>query len=231
MARPSRPKAASVPVPPPPALLPTDILTGPAQFAARLSATEVRPQRFVGVVLLSALLSGVAYALLVAPAANLAAQAVENGPPVLLTHLTNAFGGLFLGVLTSLVLWGVGHLCARGPGRAAEVYGATFSLLPPLYALVMVLTLLLPPPGLAEQMGGAARQIERAALHVTAHTPAALALYAVSLLGTAAQGALAYPAFRALTGEPGRAALASTLPLLPALAVQLLGLAPLLFNR
>lgn len=229
MARKYRPTPRT-PVAPPAAPLPAEILRGPADFAARLAAAEPRTARYALIALLSSLLSGVAYALLVRQAVNLAASLTENGPPAFLAHVTNVFGGVFLGVCSFLLMWGVAHLVARREGRAAEVYGATFSVYPPLYLLVAVLALLL-PAALPEQTTGSARELERAALRAAAYTPAATLLFAVTFLGPLVQGALAYPAFRRLTGDRGRALAASTLPLLPALLLGVVGIAALLFNR
>lgn len=229
--RPSRSPRPAAPVPAP-APRPAELLTGPRTFAARLARTPPQVTRYLGAVALGSALSGVAYALLVRPAATLAAGLTPNGAPVLLTHVTNAFGGLFLGLLTFGALWGGAHLLARREARAAEVYGASFALLPPLYLAVILLTLLTPAAAwVPEQAAGTARQVERAALRDAAHTPAALALYTAAFLGTAAQGLLAYPAFRTLGVAPARALAAAILPLLPALAVQALGLAPVLLNR
>lgn len=232
MARKSRPAPRPPAAAPaaPPAPLPAEILRGPADFAVRLADTEPRPARYALIVFLSSLLSGIAYALLVRPAVNLAASATRNGPPEVLSHITNVFGGVFLGVCSFLAMWGVAHLVARREGRAAEVYGATFSVYPPLYLLVAVLSLVL-PTALPQQTTGAARELERAALHAAAHTPAAALLFAVTLLGPLVQGALAYPAFRRLTGDPRRALAASILPLLPALLLGVVGIAALLLNR
>jgi len=228
----SRPPAASDP----PAPLPTEFLTGPRVFARRLAPTDPVAWRYLGVTVLSAALSGVAYAALVSPAVNLAAS-VAGGASPLLVHVTNAVGGAFLAMFTFLLMWLLGWLGAGRAGRAAEVYGASFALLPPLYLLVTVVAFLtprdawMPAAGALAQAGSDNQAVQRLALAGLARTPAAFLLLAVTMLGTAAQCALSFPAFRELTGRPGRALLGALLPLLPALAVGFIALAPLLFQR
>lgn len=231
--RPSRPTAAPAE---PAAPLPTEFLTGPRVFAQRLAPTDPVAWRYLGVTVLSAALSGVAYAALVSPAVNLAAG-VAGGASPLLVHVTNAVGGAFLAMFTFLLMWLLGWLGAGRAGRAAEVYGASFALLPPLYLLVTVVALLtprdawMPAAGALAQAGSDNQAVQRLALAGLARTPAAFLLLAVTMLGTAAQCALSFPAFRELTGRPGRALLGALLPLLPALAVGFIALAPLLFQR
>ncbi|PNY83066.1 hypothetical protein [Deinococcus koreensis] len=220
------------PVPPAPAAasapLPTTLLSGPRVFAGQLQASEPRWWRYAAVVVLSSVLSGVAYALLVR-------HVPGSGP---LSPLVNVLGGTFLGGLSFVLMWGLGHLGAGRAGRAAEVYGATFALLPPLWLLVIVWTLLTPAIAwLPQGNSGAGRALDQAALAQAAPAQAALRaaggtqagalLMLVTLLGTAAQFALAFPAFLRLTGQPGRALLGALLPLLPALLVQFVGIAPL----
>ena len=124
-------------------------------------------------------------------------------------------------------------------GRAAEVYGASFALLPPLYLLVIVVTLLTPaavfvPAGAAVDAfppGGDPRVLERLALAQTFQTSAGFGLVAVTLLGTLAQFGFVYAAFRHLTERPVQAVMGTLLPLLPALVIGLIGVSPLLFAR
>ncbi|MFC6662256.1 hypothetical protein [Deinococcus multiflagellatus] len=146
-------------------------------------------------------------------------------------------GGAFLTLFTYGLMWGLGRLGAGRAGRAAEVYGASFALLPPLYLLVTALALLTPEaawrpdPAALAQAGENSRKVQQLALAGLAQTAPAALLLAVTVLGTAAQCALAFPAFAVLTGRPARAAAGTLLPLLPALAVGFIALAPLLFSR
>ncbi|MBZ9750374.1 hypothetical protein K7W42_05800 [Deinococcus sp. HMF7604] len=230
-------RSAPSPLPPSPdAPLSTALLTGPRLFARTLAPTEPLAWRYLGVVGLAAVLSGVAYAALVRPAVTLAAQ-VAGGTAPLAVHATNALGGTFLTMFTFLLLWGLGRLGAGRAGRPAEVYGASFALLPPLYVLVTVLALLTPAsawhPTAAALAGAAedARRVQQLALAGLARTPAAFLLLAVTMLGTLAQSGLAFAAFRELTGHAGRALAGALLPLLPALVVGFIALAPLLLSR
>lgn len=223
--RPAAPKPApprpvpTVPAPLPDsgAPLPTALLSGPRIFAQHLQGVAPRWWRYAGVAALSSVLSGVAYAVLVRQA---------SVSPVL-----DVLGGTFLGALSFVLMWGLGHLGAGREGRAAEVYGATFALLPPLWLLVIVWTLLTPAAAWAPQGAGAgasADDLSRAALRAAGGTQAGFLLMLVALLGTLAQFGLALPALLTLTGQPGRALLGILLPLLPVLAVQLVSIAPLL---
>ncbi len=205
--------------------LPAEITWRPAAFARALAPTEPALTRYLAAPGVAALLSGVAYALLVRPAVNLAAP----GSFTFSTHLTNVMGGVFLGLFAYLIQWGLGYVATRRAGRPAEVYAATHTLTIPLYLLVAVLAVLAPapvvPPGTPET------GVERAALHVLAGGATATLYTAVAVLGTVAQAALAFVAFRTLTGSVGRALAGALLPLLPAAAVQFINAAPLFFNR
>lgn len=230
-------------VPPPDAPWPTELLSGPRGFARKLAQTELLWWRYLGTVALAGVLDGVAYAVLVRHAAGFAAAV--NSPvgggagPTLATHLVNLLGTTFLTVLTFVLMWGLGRVGSGLQGRAAEVYAASFALMPPLYLLVTVWALLtpaaafLPDAALTSDLGNDPRVLERAALAQTAQTSAGFLLVTVTLLGTAAQFGFVYAALRELTGSgrPARAALGTLLPLLPALAVQLIAVSPLVFAR
>lgn len=228
--KPTRP----APAPPAQAPLPAVILSGPRLFAAQLAPSEPVAWRYAAPVVTSAVLSGVAYVLVMRHLATfLAGQPGATGVSGFSAHLTNALGSAFLTLLAFALMWGLGHLGAGKAGRPAEVYGATFALLIPLWILVIVWTLLtptaafLPDPATLAALHGQPRELERAALTTTARTPAAALLMMVTLLGSAAQFGLAFPALAQLTGRT-RAALGTLLPVLPVLAVQFISIAPLL---
>ncbi|THF67810.1 hypothetical protein E7T06_19350 [Deinococcus sp. Arct2-2] len=248
MSRPSRRprKLKPAPIIPPPASdpapLPIDLLTGPRGFGTQLAKSEPIWWRYWAAVIIPAVLSGVAYALLVRPAANLAAELTKAASPPLIVHVTNAFGSVFLTVLTFAIMWGLGRLGAgRGQSlrgsRVPEIFSASFALLVPLYLLVIVLTLSTPagawvPAGPALAAAGQnPRLIQLAALASAAQTSGALALGIVTVLGTVAQCVLAFFALRQTVGNTGRAALGALLPLLPALLVGFIAIAPLLLAR
>lgn len=251
--RAARRSSRPVPTVPAPSLarapLAVDLLTAPRTFGTALGRADTVWWTYWPVPVVTALLSGVAYALLLRPGLNLAATealraAGQSGSaaPTFLSHVTNAFGSVFLALITLGLMWGLGRLGAgrgrdgRG-ARVAEIFSASFALLAPLYLLVIVLVFATPaanwalPAAALQAAQGNLLELQRAALHSAAQTPAALALFVVTLLGTAAQCALAYPALRETTGSPARAALGAGLPLLPALAAQLIGVAPLLIAR
>ena len=217
----------------PAAPLPTLLLTGPRVFAAALAPTTPRAWRYGAVVVLSSVLSGLAYTLVVRHATVHAATVAGTPVPGLPALLVDVLGGMFLGLLTAVLMWGLGFLGAGRAARSAEVYGASFALLPPLWLLVILWTLLTPaaawlPDAAALQAAGSnLGNLQIAGLRTAAGTQAGFLLLVVTLLGTVAQCALAFPALRVLTGKPLRAALGSLLPLLPALLVQFVGVAPL----
>ena len=247
MARKKNTQPAVAPPPSPP--LPADILTHPRAFGQQLRQAETTSWQYWPALVVTGLLAGIAYALLVRPGLNLAAAeaaraATEKNIPLpgVLTHITNAFGTFFLTMLTFLTMWGLGRL-GTGPGpdtrgpKVAEVYSATFALLPPLYLLTTALILLTPAsawaftPQQVTDAGGDALKLQQAAMHNAARTPAFLAFLVASLLGTLAQFGLAYAALRETVKNNGRALLGVLLPLLPALLIQFIGIAPLLFAR
>ncbi|WP_216319335.1 hypothetical protein [Deinococcus aestuarii] len=220
MARRDRP-----PPPPPPteAPLPAELLAGPGAFFRRLAASEPRAWRYVAPVGLAAVLAGGVYALLVRSTVGLGGSG--GG---LLVHATNVFGNLFLTVFGYGLLAGLGFLGAGREGRAAEVYGATFALLPPLYLLLIVLSLVLPGPELPAPAAGAdALDVQRAALRAVGQSGLSRVAVVLTLLATLAQFVLAYRGFRELTGSPRRALLGTLTPLVPVLILTLIGFGPL----
>ena len=233
--RPDVPAAATTPVQAD-APLPASILAGPRLFARSLAPTEPLAWRYLGVVALAAVLSGGAYAALVRPAVNLAAE-VAGGASPLATHALNVIGGAFLSMFTFLLMWGLGLLGAGRSGRPAEVFGATFALLPPLYVLVIVLSFLIPDGAwrpAADALAAVGKDpnaAQRLGLAGLKTTSAAFLLLVVTLAAPLVQSGLAFVAFRELTGRAGRAALGALLPLLPALAVGFISLAPVLLAR
>lgn len=223
MARRDRPTS---PPPAPDAPLPAELLTAPRAFFERLRASEPKAWRYLAPVLLSAVLAGVLYALLLRPVVGLGS---EGGALPLTAHVTNVFGNFFLTVLGFGLMAGLGYLGAGRGGRAAEVYGATFALLPPVYLLLAALLLALPQPEVPPPAPGVdALTAQRAALRTVAQAPLARVTVIVMLLGTLAQYVLAHRGFLTLTGSRSRALLGTLAPLVPVLLLTALGLAPLL---
>lgn len=228
-------KSAPTLLPDPPT--PATLLVSPRRFVAQLQEMDLVWWRYVWVPVVAGLLGGIAYALLVRHAAAFAAANSDAAAPNFATYAVNVLGTTFLSVFIFALMWGFGRVGAGFKGRAAEVYGASFALMPPLYLLVIVVTLLTPAAAFVPDaasvgaLGGDPRVLERAALAQTFQTSAGFALVVVTLLGMAAQFGFVYAAFRHLTERPVQAVMGTLLPLLPALIIQLIGVSPLLFAR
>ncbi|GAA5514860.1 hypothetical protein Dcar01_03623 [Deinococcus carri] len=225
MARRTRP----APPPPPPEAPPAaELLSNPRAFFERLRAAEPRAWRYVAPVLLAAALAGVLYAVLLRPVVA-ATAGLENATPAFTAHATNAFGTFFLTVLGAALMAGLGYLGAGREGRAAEVYGATFVLLPPLYLLLAALLLVLPQPEWPSFfLESDALHRQQTTLRALAHWPLARIAVLLMLLAPLLQFALAYRGFLTLTDDRRRALTGTLLPLLPALGLTALGLLPVL---
>ncbi|WP_415784840.1 hypothetical protein [Deinococcus saxicola] len=228
-------KSAPAPLSDPPT--PATLLVSPRSFVRQLQEVDLVWWRYIWVPAVAGLLGGLAYTLLVRHAAVFAAANSETAAPGLATSAVNVLGTTFLSVFIFVLMWGFGRVGAGFGGRAAEVYGASFALMPPLYLLVIVVTLLTPAAAFLPDAAGVTglgsdpRVLERAALAQTFQTSAGFALVVVTLLGTAAQFGFVYAAMRQLTDKPIQAVMGTLLPLLPALMIQLIGVSPLLFAR
>lgn len=218
MARP-RPTPAPPPTPP----LAAELLSGPAAFFERLRRVPPLPWRYALPPVLAALLAGVVYALLLRPVVG----ATAEGAGAFAAHAINVFGTFFLTVMGAALMAGLGWLGAGREGRAPEVYGVTFVLLPPLYLALAVLLLLSGTDVSPTRTDGAApSQRELLGQVMQGSLPRVTVL--LLLLAPLAQFALAYRGFLTLTGDRRRALLGTLFPLIPVLAVTALGLAPLL---
>ncbi len=228
-------ESTPTPLPDPPT--PATLLVSPRSFVRQLQEVDLVWWRYIWVAGVAGLLGGLAYTLLVRHAAAFAAANSETAAPNFATYAVNILGTTFLSVFIFVLMWGFGRVGAGFKGRAAEVYGASFALMPPLYLLVIVVTLLtpaaafLPDAASLGALGSDPRVLERAALAQTFQTSAGFALVVVTLLGTAAQFGFVYAAMRQLTDKPIQAVMGTLLPLLPALIIQLIGVSPLLFAR
>ncbi len=231
----ARKPSPSAPLPEPPT--PATLLVSPRSFAAQLGEVDLVWWRYVWVPVVAGLLGGLAYTLLARHAAVFAAAHSDAASPNFATYAVNTLGTTFLNVFIFVLMWGLGRVGAGFKGRAAEVYGASFALMPPLYLLILLVTWLTPAAAFVPDaasvsaLGSDPRVLERAALAATAQTSAGFGLVVVTLLGTLAQFGFVYAAFRHLTERPVQAVMGTVLPLLPALIIGLIGVSPLLFAR
>lgn len=211
-----------MPAPPPAAPLAAELLSGPTSFFERLRRVLPLPWRYLGPPVLAALLAGLVYALLLRPVVGVTAE----GAGAFAAHAINVFGTFFLAVVGAALMAGLGHLGAGREGRAPEVYGATFVLLPPLYLALGVLLLVLPAP--EPRLFALNMDLGQVRLGEVMQSSLYRVTVLLLLLAPLAQFALAYRGFLILTGDRRRALLGTLLPLLPVLAVTALALAPLL---
>ncbi|MDL2343128.1 hypothetical protein QOL99_03080 [Deinococcus sp. MIMF12] len=209
------------PAPPPTAPLAAELLGGPTAFFQRLRPAPPLLWRYVLPPVLAALLAGVVYALLLRPVV----EATAEGAGAFAAHAINVFGTFFLTVMGAALMAGLGGLGAGREGRAPEVYGATFVLLPPLYGALGVLLLL---SGTDPKQFALGQELGQVVLGEIMQGSLYRVTVLLLLLAPLAQFALAYRGFLTLTGDRRRALLGTLLPLLPVLAVTALGLAPLL---
>jgi hypothetical protein len=114
----------------------TNLLTQPTTFFAALVASPAKSARFLWLVLVSGLVSGVASVLL--ERSLLVAQQPSAAPQqMIVSQVALLLAGILGSLLFWLMLWGLGTLGAGRDSRAAEVYGATF--LPSLiWALILL---------------------------------------------------------------------------------------------
>lgn len=222
--------------------LSAQIITAPRRFGQQLLQAETVSWQYILVVLVAAVLSGVAYAVLLRPGLNEAAAetlkaAGQSGGamPTFLSHVTNAFGSFFLTILGALAMWGMATLLMRSEQTAwpkiAEVVSASFTLLIPLYLLVSGVVVATPTEiwmldqAAIDQADGKLLSLQRAALVVAAGTVAAKLLLLVSLVGPLVQGWLIG---QALSVSSSKGLVAGLLSAVPAVLLQVVGLAPLL---
>lgn len=134
---------ATEPAPPSPRL--SELLSRPRAFFEALGRLEPQTWRYVGLVVFTGLVSGIAAALSGRATVEAQSALAGAGMSAPATYGTLVFSGVFLMALTWLTLWFLGNLGAGAKGRAAEVYGATF--LPQLLwaAALLVLGLFVHP--------------------------------------------------------------------------------------
>lgn len=114
----------------------TDLLTRPRNFFAALRGLPPKNSRYLWLVLVTGLISGLYAALLQHPVQE-AMQGIPGLPSGSFGLVTAVLGSLVVTLLMWLLLWGLGHLGAGKEGRAAEVFGAAF--LPSLIVSLILL--------------------------------------------------------------------------------------------
>lgn len=203
-----------------PALSLADLITRPRAFFEALGRLPATPVRYLWLVAVTSLVSGVSTTLLARHTINAqsgALSGVAGGAAIspLFSYGAAIFASIFITVLLWLVLWGLGSLGAGKEGRAAEVYGATF--LPALiWAIILlpVAALFAPEVSVAAPnltgLSGAA--LSKGLQTYTQAVQAAFGSMAISKVSTYAsyaiylwQFALAFTGFRTLTGNPTKA--------------------------
>ncbi|MFC4452881.1 hypothetical protein [Deinococcus sonorensis] len=203
-----------------------DLIRRPHVFFEGLRALPARPARYLGLVVLSGVLGGLATALLLH-------QALQTLVPAGLLYAAMIASSVVQALISWLLLWGLGQLGTGRAGRPAEVYGATF-LVPLVWSLVLiVLALVTPAPALGdapdlstlsplEAVQAMATRIAQAQLSSPLLRLNGQVGYAVYVV----QFWLAYIGFRALQPEPGTSAMRGVMYPLGTLLV--LGVASLL---
>lgn len=193
----------------------SDVISSPARFFEALKQQPPRPARFIWLVLLASLLSAVAGVLLSRNV--LSAQAINVGPqiPAVVTLGIGIVGATIVGLLSWLLLWGLGQLGAGPAGRAAEVYGASF-IATLLFAIVLLpLAALFPPQINVPPLDASGLEGSAALQAIREHTQKVQAEYGrqpMGIVGTYGgylvylwQFAIALIGFRTLTSSAGRA--------------------------
>ena len=204
----------------PPAPRLADLLTRPTVFFEALHRLPPNAGRYLWLVALASLVSGVSTTLLArhvleAQSSILSGAAGGSAISPLFNYGSAAFASVFVTVLLWLALWGLGALGAGPAGRAAEVYGAAF--LPTLIwaAVLLPVALLFAPqvavaaPNLSGLSGAALQKaLQTYILKVQSASGASPVNTVTTWLGYAVylwQFALAFTGFRVLTGNQNKA--------------------------
>ena len=211
-------------LPPPPVQPPTpplaDLLIRPTAFFEQLRALPPSAGRYLWLVALASVVSGVSTTILArhvlgAQSSVLSGAAGGSAISPLFNYGTAAFASVFVTVLLWLALWGLGALGAGPAGRAAEVYGAAF--LPTLIWAVVLLPVAfffapqvaVAAPNLSGLSGAALQKaVQTYILQVQAASGGNPVNTVTTWLGYAVylwQFALAFVGFRVLTGQTGKA--------------------------
>lgn len=200
----------------------TDLITRPRQFFAALLELQPNTSRYIGLVLVTGLVTGL-YGALAQRATQGAMTGIPGVPGGAFLMATAVIGAVVVTLLMWLLLWGLGSLGAGKEGRAAEVFGAAF--LPSLIVSLIMLPLTalfpvhitVPMPNFTGLEG---KELSQAIQTYTQAVQAQAGKNPLSIIGnvvgygaTAWQFYLAWVGFGVLTGDRQKALKGALIPL------------------
>ena len=199
-----------------------DVVTRPREFFTALRATSPRSARYLWLVLLGGLITGLYSALSQRPVQE-AMAGIPGMPGGNLNLIIAVVGGVIITLLLWLLLWGLGALGAGAEGRAAEVYGA--STLPALLLTLLLLPITalfplhvnVPAPNFAglegQELAQAIRTYSAALQRDLAGQPLSVLGKVLSYAGMAWQFYVAWVGFNVLTGDRSKSLRGVLIPL------------------
>lgn len=200
----------------------TDLLSRPRDFFAALRGLTPNNTRYLWLVAVTGLISGLYAALLQKPVQD-AMHSIPGVPSGAFGLVTAVIGSLVVTLLMWLLLWGLGSLGAGKEGRAAEVFGAAF--LPSLIVSLILLpiTALFPlhvnvaAPNFAglegKELAHAIQTYQLAIQKDIGGQPLSIIGRVLGYLGMAWQFYLAWVGFGVLTGDRQKALKGVLIPL------------------
>lgn len=199
-----------------------DIITRPREFFSALRSLPPSNARYLWLVLVGGLLTGL-YSALSQRSVQEAMTSIPGLPGGNLSLVLAVVGALVVTLIMWLLLWGLGMLGAGQEGRAGEVYGASFVpallitlILLPLMAL-FPLHLNVPAPNFSglegAELGQAIRQYSRAVQADLGSQPLSIIGRVLSYVGMAWQFYVAWVGFNVLTGDRRKAMRGTLIPL------------------
>lgn len=199
-----------------------DLLLRPRDFFLALREQRPSAARFLWLVALSGLISGLYSALSQRPVQE-AMHGIPGLPAGGAGFLIAVIGAVVVSLIVWLILWGLGSLGAGQEGRAGEVYGATFitSLLVCLVLLPLTalfpLHVNVPAPNFGalegQELAKAIRQYSQALQADLGKQPLSLMGRVLTYAAMAWQFWLAYVGFSVLTNDRQRALRGTLIPL------------------
>lgn len=200
----------------------TDLLSRPRDFFAALRALPPNNTRYLWLVLLNGLVSGL-YAALSQKPIQAAMQGIPGVPGGGFGLVTAVIGSVVVILLMWLLLWGLGSLGAGKEGRAAEVFGAAF--LPGLIISLILLPIMalfplhvsVAAPNFAglegKELSHAIQTYSQAIQKDIGGQPLSIIGNVLGYLGMAWQFFIAWVGFGVLTGDRQKALRGALIPL------------------